>query len=88
MAQFTGTPHQDITRPATKAAAITPHDSNELAGGHCRAIYVGGAGNVVVIMAGDSASVTFTGVPAGTILPICARIVTTSSTATSMVALY
>lgn len=73
---------------ARKLAAVTPHDSNELAF-VTKAIYVGGAGNVSVIAADDSTAVTFVGVPAGAILPVRAKIVrATSTTATSIVAMY
>ena len=86
---YQGVSMANLTNPAQKAAAITPHDSDLLAGGVCRGIYVGGAGNLVVTLADDSASVTFTGVAAGTIYPICAKIVkATGTTATNLLALY
>lgn len=73
--------------PAEDAAAVTPHDTNELAT-WSRALYVGGAGNVTVITAKGN-TVAFASVPAGTILPIRAKIVkSTGTTATSIVALY
>lgn len=71
---------------ATQAAAITPHATNRITA--TRGVYVGGAGNVVCTMAGDEAEVTFTAVPAGTLLPIRVIKVNTTSTATSMLALY
>jgi hypothetical protein len=51
------------------------------------AIYVGGAGNLVVeLLSGQS--VTFNSVPAGTIIPVqCVRVLNTS-TATNLVALF
>ena len=53
-----------------------------------RGLYVGGAGNVVVQLDGDSSTVTFTGVVAGSILPIRARLVaSTGTTATSLLGL-
>jgi len=55
----------------------------------CRGIYVGGDGDVVVLMAGDGASQTFATVPIGTILPVIATaVVKTGTTATNMVALF
>lgn len=53
----------------------------------CDAIYVGGAGIVVAVMA-DGTAVSFTAV-AGALLPIAAvRVNSTTTTATLMVALY
>lgn len=77
-----------VMASARKAIAITPHDTNELAN-VTKAIWVGGAGNIVVILEDDSAAVTLVGVAAGTLLPLRAKIVkSTSTTATSLVALY
>ena len=54
----------------------------------CRGVYVGGAGNVSAKSVSGS-DVVFTGVPAGSILPIRAtRINTTNTTATDMVAMW
>ena len=51
-------------------------------------IYVGTAGNVVAI-SNNGTITTFLNVPAGMILPICARRVnTTGTTAANLVALY
>lgn len=73
--------------PATAAIAITTSDSTDFAAGVCRAIYVGGAGNVVAIVNGSA--VTFVSAQAGSVLPIRAsRVNATSTTATSLVALY
>lgn len=73
--------------PASSAAAVTPHDTNELAS-VSRALFVGGAGNLVCLMA-DGSTCTFTGVTAGSILPIRVRRVnSTNTTATNMVALW
>lgn len=69
----------------TRAAAVTPSDTLET---FAAALYVGGAGNVVVVTEGGD-TVTFTGVPAGTILPIRVKQVrSTSTTATSIVRLF
>jgi hypothetical protein len=74
--------------PATNAFAITPHDSTELTF-TTRALYVGGAGNVVVRLSGDAANVTLVGVVAGTILPIRVILVpATGTTATNIIGLY
>jgi hypothetical protein len=78
---------EGLTSPADNAAAVTPSDSTDLAY-NSRALYVGGAGNLVVTMSGGG-DVTFTAVPAGSILPIrVSRVKATSTTATSIVNLY
>jgi hypothetical protein len=79
-----GAPRQD---PASHAFAITPHDTNELAQ-DTRAIYVGGAGDVSVIMQ-DGSSVVFSGCPAGLLLPIrCTMVKATGTTATLLLGLW
>jgi hypothetical protein len=75
------------SHPATHAAAVTPHDSNELSY-VTRAIFVGGAGALKVTTS-DGDTVTFTGVTAGTVLPIRAKVVfSTGTTATNIVAMW
>jgi hypothetical protein len=72
----------------TDGVAITPHNSTNFSQGECRGIYVGGAGNLVVVKPNGS-TVTITGALAGTIIPIKAiRVNSTSTTATNLVALY
>ncbi len=74
--------------PAYHAFAISKNDSTDLAY-VTRAIYVGGVGDIVVDLAGGETSVAFSGVPAGTVLPIRAtRVRSTGTTATNMVGLY
>jgi hypothetical protein len=74
--------------PANNLAAITPDDEEELEF-WTRAIYVGGAGDIVLIAAQDTTEVTLKAVPAGTILPIIAKQVLASGTAaTDLVALF
>ena len=76
-----------IDGPARNAAAVTPNDSTDLADTG-RALYIGGAGNISVDTVGGQ-TVTFTGIPAGTLLPICVtRVNSTSTTATGIVALW
>lgn len=75
------------TAPARSWRAIVPSDTVDLPAG-CRAIYVGGAGNIS-LLGDDDAIVTFTAVPAGTILPCGAvRVRSSGTNATLMVALY
>lgn len=73
------------TFPASGAAAVTPSDSTEL---NCRALYVGTSGNVVVQVPNRDASITFSGVLGGTILPVSVRRVMAATTASNIVALY
>lgn len=72
--------------PATGGFAVVPSDTvdfSELS----RALYIGGAGNLVVVMQNGNV-LTFVGVPAGTVLPVRAsRVNSTSTTATNIVAL-
>ncbi len=73
--------------PADNGEAITPSDTVDLAK-VSRGIYVGVAGNVTVIMKGG-ATLTFTGVQAGSLIPIrVTRVKATLTTATNMVAIY
>lgn len=70
------------------AVAITPSDTVNFTNGTCRGIYVGGAGNVVIVPPEGSA-VTFTGALAGSVIPMNAiRVNSTSTTATNLVAIY
>ncbi len=78
---------QSWAAPASNAAAVTPSDSVSLTD-VTRWLYVGGTGNVVVIMA-DGTIVTFTAVEAGTLLPIrVSQVMATDTTATNIVALW
>lgn len=53
-----------------------------------RALYVGGSGDVKVVTVGGS-TVTFTAVPAGTILPVaCVRVFSANTTATGLVGMW
>jgi DNA-binding beta-propeller fold protein YncE len=73
------------TQPARKYVAVTKSDTTVY---DFRALYVGGTGNVVIRAPGSSTSVTFSGVPGGTILPIAGEKVMDATTATNIVALY
>lgn len=78
---------------ATHAVAITKSDTVNIAdaGGKTvstRGIYVGGAGDVDVLM-DKNQEVLFKAVPVGTILPIeTSRVMSTNTTATLLIALY
>ena len=72
---------------ADGAFAITKSDTTDFTF-YVRGIYVGGAGDVVVVNM-DGTTATFSSVPAGTVLPVKARRVnSTNTTATNMVGLY
>lgn len=70
----------------TKLAAVTKSDSTVV---NCQALYVGGIGDVAIVAEGDTAAVTLSSVPAGTLLPIaCSKVMSTNTTATAMVAIF
>jgi hypothetical protein len=76
-----------LTAPARDAAPVTPSDSTNLTAVP-RALYVGQAGDLSVLMAGGQ-SVVFSTVPAGLILPVRAvRVNATGTTAAGIVALW
>lgn len=73
-----------VSAPAGGAFAVTPHNTNTI---KATALYVGGAGNVAVTME-DGSQVTFTGVAAGSVLPIrVLRVHSTNTTATNIIGL-
>ena len=76
--------------PPVKGVVVTPSDTADLPyGSPCRYIYVGGAGNVAVKLANDTAAITFVAVPVGTVLPVMAiKVMATGTTATNLLALY
>ena len=76
----------DTSLQAGAALAVTP--SNTEFDYVANALYVGGAGNVVALLRDDVNPVTFTAVPAGTILPIYVKKVLPATTATSILALF
>ena len=72
--------------PFTNAVLVSPNDEEDLEA-VTRAVYVGGTGNMKVTMQ-DSGTVLFTGIPAGTVLPIrVKRIWSTTTNATTIIAL-
>jgi hypothetical protein len=77
--------NKHLADPAWDAVAVTPGAS--ALGDVTRGLYVGGAGDVEVTMASGN-DVTFTAVPAGTVLPIrCTHVLSGSTTATTIIAL-
>jgi len=74
--------------PAVYASPITPSDTLSL-NIVTRALYVGGTGDVCVVMEGGSNKVVFESVQAGSVLPIQINAVrATKTTATALVALF
>lgn len=77
----------DPSMPATRAEAVTPHDTNDLDAA-TRGLYVGTAGALTVITAGGD-TVTLVAVPAGSILPLSVtRVLATGTDADDIVALW
>jgi len=73
--------------PFRRGAAVTPHDTNTL-NPVTDALYVGGAGNVVVTGI-DGADYTLTGALAGHVYNVAVtRVKATGTTAGNLVALY
>ena len=68
----------------TRAATVTPSATVEQNGA---ALYIGGDGNVTISPAGQTATVQFIGLRAGSILPVRFSKVT-AATATNLVRLY
>lgn len=71
--------------PASLAFAITPSNSADFSY-PTRGIWVGGAGDLTVDMAGSGTNITIPSIPAGTFLPICVRrVYVTGTDATDLV---
>lgn len=77
----------ELTAPARFAVAVVPSDSTVLT--PTRGLYVGSGGNVTVRMVGDQATVTFTAVQTGQLLPISVdQVHSTNTTASSITAVW
>lgn len=77
----------DLLSPASRAAAVTKSDTADLPTASKR-LWVGGAGNIAMITVGGD-TVTYTSIPAGTYLNVrAARVLSTNTTATNIVAEY
>jgi len=69
-------------------SSITTSDTTLV---NCRAIYVGGAGDIALSVDPTTAAVTLKAVPVGTVLPISlngGRVMATNTTATLLIALF
>jgi len=76
-----------LDAPASHAEAVTPNDGADLTTS-ARGLYIGGAGDVVLVTTGGD-EVTFSSLTAAAILPVrTARVKSTGTTATNIVALW
>lgn len=82
---------RSLTSPPEHARAILPADAADGTGDLpqvTRALYVGGDGDLAVVMRGGE-EVTFAGLSGGTLLPIrVSRVLATGTTATGIVGLW
>lgn len=77
-----------VSAPATRAAAVTPHDSNALAD-IPKALFVGTGGHLAMRGVNGSADQLWKNVPSGAVLPYRAQYVrATGTTAADILALY
>lgn len=76
-----------LSSPGENAFAVTPSDVDNFPIS-ARAVYVGGTGDASVITVGGD-TVTFVGLPTGSILPVrVIRVNATGTTASDLVAIY
>ncbi len=72
-----------VNLQASKIVAVTPDDDDDFSTPGF--LYVGGAGNIAVIAAGDTDSVILHSVAAGSVLPIIVkRVLSTGTTASNI----
>lgn len=77
------------TTPAVSLRAVTPHATDNLPNGICKALYVGVGGNVEVLAEDDTVSVVMKNYPDGGWIIVRAKAVRSAgTTATDIVALY
>jgi hypothetical protein len=81
-------PQLTSTEPISSAATITPNNGVTFTT-ICRAVYIGGAGNLTIDVADGGTNIAFNGLTAGTILPVrTKRVYATGTSATALVCLY
>lgn len=79
--------YADASSPAIQAFAVTKSDTTVFPR-PTKALYVGGAGDVAVLMADDFSPVVFSAVPVGTFLPVrVSQVLSTGTTATLILGL-
>ncbi|MDF7777414.1 hypothetical protein P1X14_19310 [Sphingomonas sp. AOB5] len=81
--------HADqVSAPATRAVAITPHDGNALTD-IPKALFVGTGGNITMRGVNGASDQLWKNVPSGSLLPFRAQYVrATGTTAADLLALY
>lgn len=78
---------ENMRNPARSLKPVTPHASSNLPDGICRALWVGGVGDISLVADEDSSAVVLKG--ASGLVPIRVKAVrVTGTTATDIVALY
>jgi hypothetical protein len=77
-----------LSGPARSAKSVTTHNTNPLAGGATRALYVGVSGDIACRLAGDSTDVLVKAAPVGVLPMRVTHVRTTNTTATNLLALY
>jgi hypothetical protein len=78
--------HVNSTSPAHGAVAVTPNDATVFP--LCRALYIGGTGNITVRMADGQDTVLFANAPVGILSIQVDKVYTTGTGATNILALY
>lgn len=76
----------NLDSPAANAASVTPNDSIDLSTSS-RSLWIGGEGNLSVVMVGGQ-TVTFTALTVGWHPLRVARVLSTGTTATNIVAVW
>lgn len=80
---------EELQRSPRRAVSVTKSDSTDVTKTAKRGLWIGGAGDVSVMYAGDTVAVTLLAVPAGTFLPgEFKRVMSTGTTATSIISFY
>lgn len=78
----------EVSAPATRAVAVTPHDSNALTD-IPKALFVGTGGNIAMRGVNGTSDQSWKNVPSGSLLPFRAQYVrATGTTAADILALY
>ena len=71
--------------PAVSSFAVTPSDATIFSPA-TRKLWIGGAGNVAVLLAGDTVPVTLLAVPVGTMLEVAVtKLMSANTTATAII---